>query len=109
MIAQKNAYEAAHAKASALERQRQENVKVARTAKIRRQIQQLDINIASASQSLNEVSRAKARGGNIYDQYGNKIGTRVSSASGNAFQLKQSIKAWQQQKEALQKELDSFH
>ena len=96
---------AAQAKMEQLESQRQANVKAARNDNIRRRIEQLDANIAAASQALGGIYRAKARGGDIYNQSGVKVGTRSSSASGNAFQLEQSIKTWQRQKAALQQQL----
>jgi hypothetical protein len=87
------------------EKDRQENVNTAKQNRIRTQIQQLDANISAASEALQKIYQAKARGGNIYDSYGHKIGARSTSASGDSKQLEYNISAWQQQRVALQKQL----
>lgn len=93
------------AKAEENEKQRQENVRLARIEKLQNQLKQLDAKIAAASQSLQEVYQAKARGGYVYDADGRKVGARASSASGSKFQLEQSIAEWKRQREAIQNEL----
>ena len=87
------------------EKERQENVNTAKTNRIRSQIQQLDANISAASETLQQVYQAKARGGNIYDSYGHKIGVRSTSASGDSKQLEYNIGVWQTQRAELQKQL----
>lgn len=87
------------------ELERQANVNNAKQNRIRAQIQQLDANISAASDALQKIYQAKARGGNIYDSYGHKIGARSTSASGDSKQLENNIRVWQTQKADLEKQL----
>jgi len=87
------------------EKERQENVNAAKLNRIQSQIQQLDANISAASEELHKVYQAKARGGNIYNSYGDKIGVRATSASGDYHQLENNISLWKQQKAALQQQI----
>lgn len=95
----------ARARAEEMEEQHQENVRTRRIRNIRNRIRQLDAGIATASQSLFDAYRAKSKGENIYEVYGNKVDAGTISSSGNQFELEQSINVWKQQKAALQKEL----
>lgn len=99
------AFKEARAIAQEMARQNQENINVRRIESIRKRIHQLDAGIAAASQFLEEADRAKSRDETNSDPDGNKVDAGTILASGNEFELEQSINVWKQQKAALQEEL----
>ena len=109
IAAQKEAQRRIQEQRAVDEKQRQLNVANSRLQQIERKLIQLDAAIAAASNSLEDVYRAKARGGYIYDAYGNRIGARASSASGNEHQLTQNLQRWNAEKQLLQTELKTLN